>query len=77
MWQQRILLRATESVELINEEERLLTMRTTLRRCGDRLSHLGHTVACCGEAGGNGANSGGNDGRKRRLAGAWWPPEEE
>jgi hypothetical protein len=76
MRQQRILLRAAESVELVNEEKRLLTMRTALRRSGDRLSYLGHTVARCGEAGGNGANGGGNDGRKRRLAGAWWPPEE-
>jgi hypothetical protein len=76
MWQQRILLRAAESVKLINKEKRLLTMRTTLRCGGDRLSHLSHTVACCGEAGGDGANGGGNDGRKRRLAGAWWPPEE-
>ena len=76
MRQQRILLRAAESVKLVNKEKCLLAMRTTLRRGGDRLTHLGHAVARCGEAGGNGANGGGNDGRKRRLAGAWWPPEE-
>jgi len=63
MRQQRILLRAAESVKLVNEEKRLLTMRTALRRCGDCLSYLGHTVARCREAGGNGANGGGNDGR--------------
>jgi hypothetical protein len=47
MRQQRILLRATESVKLINKEERLFTMRTTLSCGGDRLSYLSHTIACC------------------------------
>jgi len=65
MRQQRILLRAAESVELINEEERLLTVCATLSCGGDRFSHLGHTIACCRETGGNCANSGGDDGRKR------------
>jgi len=65
MRQQRILLRAAESVKLINKEERLFTMRTTLSCGGDRLSYLSHTIACCGETGGDGANSSGNDGRKR------------
>jgi len=47
MRQQRILLRATETMKLINEEKCLLTMRTTLSCGGDRLSYLSHTIACC------------------------------
>jgi hypothetical protein len=65
MWEKRILLRATESMQLVNKEERLLAVCAALRRSGDRLAHFGHAVTCCGEAGGDGANSGGDHRRKR------------
>ena len=65
MRQQRILLRATETMKLINEEKCLLTMGPTLRCSGNRLAHLCHAIACCREARWNGAHGGSNDCRKR------------
>ena len=50
MWQEGVLLGAREPMQLINKEKGLLTMFTTLNRCGDGLAHLGNTVAGCGEA---------------------------
>ena len=77
MREKRILLRAAEAVQLVDEEERLFTVSATLRCSGHRLAHLGDTVARCGEAGGDGAHGGSDHRRKRRLAGARRPPEEQ
>jgi hypothetical protein len=65
VWEERILLRAAKSMQLINKQECLLAVRTTLRRGGDRLAHFGHAVARCGETGGDGADGGGDHRRKR------------
>jgi len=75
--QQRILLRATEAVQLVDEEERLLAVGATLGRRGDRASDLGDTVARGGEARRHGAHPGRDHRREGRLSAAGWPPEQQ
>ena len=77
MWQQRILLGARETVQLINKEERLLAVFTTLDRRGDRLANLGHTVACRGEARGYRLQRRRDHSGECRFATPWWSPEQE
>jgi hypothetical protein len=50
MWQEGILLSSREAMQLINEEEGLLSVFAALDRRCDRLADLGNTIARCGEA---------------------------
>jgi hypothetical protein len=77
MWQEGILLRARETVQLIDKEERLLAVFTAFDRCGHRLADLGHTVTRCGEARWDRLQGRGDDGSECRFTTPRWPPEQE